>query len=77
MEFELEKVLEHKPRHEKRQKSGVVCYDHLGNAYESKSQRANAFGLSFRTIDSRLDRHWTLERALTTPAGERGSRGEK
>lgn len=43
--------------------------DHLGNWYDSKKERAEHFNLSTTTIDERLENGYSLEKALTTPAG--------
>ena len=80
MEFEIEKLLEGQkspccwkskyPRGSLRRHS-LVCHDHLGREFESKRQRAHVYGLNHTTIDFRLKSGWTLEEALTIPAGQR------
>ena len=75
MEFKLEKLLTgQKPPREGWGKHS--CHDHLGCEFESKRKRAEAYGLKHTTVDFRLKTGWTLEEALTTPAGQR-QRGKK
>ena len=46
----------------------MIVKDHKGNVYPSMSAMAAAWGVKNRTLHGRLDRGWTVEQALTTPA---------
>lgn len=46
-----------------------VCRDHLGVEYASVSEMAREWGMLVATVDSRLRRGWSMERALTEPTG--------
>ena len=43
----------------------VGIYDHLGNYFETKSDLCRAYNISVKKLTARLNRGWTLERALT------------
>lgn len=42
------------------------CYDHKGKKFPSKKARARHYNLSVNAIDARLNKGWSLEKALTT-----------
>lgn len=42
-------------------------YDHLGNKYDNRKLMCEAYGISSDTFKSRLERGWTIEKALTAP----------
>ncbi len=46
------------------------CFDHLGNAFETKSAMCRAYGITMNILYRRISRGWTLERTLTTPRQE-------
>lgn len=43
------------------------CRDHLGNEFDSKSSMCGFWGVPAETFTKRISRHWSLEKALTTP----------
>ena len=50
----------------------VICRDHLGNEYPSKSAMAKAYGITYQVLKSRLQKKGrSLEEALTMPKNER------
>lgn len=50
---------------------GRPCTDHLGNEYPSESAMFKAYGINYTVFHYRYDiRHWSLEKALTTPPGD-------
>lgn len=50
---------------------GKPCKDHIGKEYKSISAMAKAWGVSYVTFCARLNKRWSLERALTTPVRPR------
>ena len=46
------------------------CIDHLGNEFESRKAMAEFYSVPHRVLNRRLEREWSLERALTTPNGK-------
>lgn len=42
----------------------TCCYDHLGNEFKSKTERAKYYNLSADTINYRLSQGWNLKDAL-------------
>lgn len=49
----------------------MIAKDHLGKTYKSLAAMARAWGILYVTLTSRLDLGWTVEDALTRPAGYR------
>lgn len=43
------------------------CYDHEGNEFFSIKDMTESWGISSKRFFQRLQRGWSLERALTTP----------
>ena len=46
------------------------CTDHLGNTFESRKAMAEFYNIPYLLLNRRLEREWSLERALTTPNGK-------
>ena len=55
------------PVQEQKHKSvhGYESTDHLGNKYESFSAMCRAYDINICTVNTRLERGWSLEKALT------------
>lgn len=53
----------------------MYCYDHLGNEFRSKEERAKYYGLKPATVASRLLEGLDLKDALTTTTHERHVNG--
>lgn len=70
MGWNLKKALETPTR--KGSSEHKVCYDHLGNKFETEAARAKHWGLGSSTVNPRLEHGWTLQKALETPPRNRG-----
>ncbi len=70
--FPLEKALTTPTRN-----SPKPIYDHKGNWFKSVSELAEHYHIDRKTLTYRLSHGWTMEEALSTPAGEKPSRKEK
>lgn len=51
--------------------------DHKGNIYPSTKAMAEAYHMSFPTLQSRLRRGWPLKKALTMPTVKRGANSKR
>lgn len=49
---------------------GKPCVDHLGNTFESKSDMAQFYNISYATYKGRIRKGWSLKDALTIPVKE-------
>ena len=49
----------------------MIAKDHLGKTYKSLAAMARAWGVLYIRLVSRLDLGWSIEDALTRPAGYR------
>ena len=58
----VEQILKNKKR--------FSCTDHLGNEFKSMVDMAEFYHISYSTFFNRLNRKWSLKRALTTPKKE-------
>ena len=58
----IEQILKNKKRNS--------CTDHLGNEFESIRALAEFYHIPYDTLYNRLERKWSLKRALTTPNGK-------
>lgn len=56
------------PAHSTR--GGVSCTDHLKNEYPSIKAMCRAYNISYVTYRKRIQRGWSLEKALITPTGK-------
>ena len=43
------------------------CYDHLGNKFPSVAAMCKHYNIARPSFDSRIKKHWPLEKALTVP----------
>ena len=48
--------------------SNIICYDHNGKRYKSKSFMCRCFGIERRLYDYRISHGWSKEEALTKPS---------
>ena len=53
------------------------CTDHRGRTYASVAQMCQRYGIGYYTYDYRIKHGWTMEEALTTPAGRKKPEGKK
>ena len=51
--------------------------DHLGNTYHSIKDMCKAWGVNNMTFTTRLNKGWSIEKALTTPPLTRNGRSKK
>lgn len=51
-------------------RSPQPCKDHLGNEFPSKEAMLRHYGIPKISLDYRLSKGWSLEKALTTPKGD-------
>ena len=65
--------------HCKRSCRKAVWKDHLGREYGSIREMCRAWGINQSTFQSRRRRRggWTIERALTAPAGKQGKKNDQ
>ena len=47
----------------------IKCKDHLGNEFDSKKEMLRHYGIPDTTFTHRMERKWSLERALTERSG--------
>ena len=50
--------------------SNILCYDHLGAEFRSKSQMCDHWKIERKLFDYRMSHGWSLEDALTKPKRE-------
>lgn len=46
----------------------MLAKDHKGTMYKSMKQMTDAWNINYDTFVTRLERGWSIEQALTTPA---------
>ena len=47
-----------------RKRKSDVCYDHLGNQYPNYKAMAEAYGINYSSLNTRLRAGWSIEQAL-------------
>lgn len=62
VEQAIEQILKNKKRNS--------CTDHLGNEFKSMVDMAEFHHIPYSALFNRLNRKWSLEKALTTPNGK-------
>lgn len=58
-------LLEDSIQYKKKTWKNNVVRDHLGNTYRTKSEMCNHYGVMIGTYNSRINRGWSVEKALT------------
>ena len=72
--YRIKKGMSHEEALKKPRKRKITTIDHLGNHYDSLKEMCQAYNITPSVLNKRLNRKWTIEKALTTPISKKNGK---
>lgn len=72
--YRIKKGMSHEEALKKPRKRKITTIDHLGNHYNSLKEMCQYYNINPSVFNKRLNRKWTIEKALTTPTTKKNGK---